>query len=195
MSILAEILSSKVREEFFRILFGVETKEYHLRDIQRKAGLAIGTVRQEAIKLEKIGLIKKRINGNRTYYTANRVHPLYDTLHTLVLKTSGLADILRQTLDIQHVKYAFIFGSVASGTDNDQSDIDLFIIGNIGLRALSKMLKEPIETIGREINPHIMTLEEFVERKKSKEHFVKNIMDAEKIMIKGTEDDFERLGK
>ncbi len=195
MSILAEILSSKVREEFFRILFGVESKEYHLRDIQRKAGLAIGTVRQEAIKLEKIGLIKKRINGNRTYYIANREHPLYDTLHTLVLKTSGLADILRQTLDIQNVKYAFIFGSMASGTDNDQSDIDLFIIGNIGLRALIKILKEAMETIGREINPHIITLEEFVERKRGKEHFIKNIMDAPKIMIKGIEDDFERLGQ
>ena len=70
MNILAEILSSKVRAEFFRILFGIESKEYHLREIQRRSDLAIGTVRQEANKLERIGLIKKRGDGNRTYYQA-----------------------------------------------------------------------------------------------------------------------------
>lgn len=52
MSILAEILSSKGRAEIFRILFGINSQEFHLRDIQRQSGLAIGTIRQEVTKLE-----------------------------------------------------------------------------------------------------------------------------------------------
>ena len=195
MNILAEILSSRARAEFFRILFGIELMEYHLREIQRRAGLAIGTIRQEANKLERIGLIQKRQDGNRTYYQADKSHPLYSAIHDLVLKTTGLTDILKNSLSIPEIKFAFVFGSVAGGTENAHSDIDLFIIGDIGLRAASRLLKEPIQKINREINPHILSLEEFIKRKKEKEHFVAAVLDSPKIMIIGNEDDVAELGK
>jgi predicted nucleotidyltransferase len=195
MTILAEILSSRARAEFFRIFFGVDFKEYHLREIQRRAGLAIGTIRQEAKKLEKIGLVQMRKDGNRTYYQANRSHPLYNTFHELVLKTTGLTDVLKTPLSTGEIKWAFVFGSIASGKENALSDIDLFIIGDIGLRAVSKLLKEPGQIINREINPHIMTVGEFIKRKKDKEHFVTTVLASPKIMITGNENDFARLGQ
>ena len=195
MNFLAEILSSKGRAEFLRILFGIDSNEIHLREIERRSGLAIGTISQEAIKLVKLGLILKRKDSNRTYYRANTEHPLYKTIHTLVLKTSGLSDILRQSLSIETIKIAFVFGSIAAGEEKAESDIDLFILGDIGLRSLSKLLKEPIQKIGREINPHIMTFEEFIKRSNEKEHFVMSVLESPKIMIKGNEDELERLGK
>jgi predicted nucleotidyltransferase len=88
-----------------------------------------------------------------------------------------------------------IFGSFAGGTEKSDSDIDVFIIGDIGLRTVSKVLKEPSLKIGREINPHVMTVKEFVTRKSVKEHFVKNIIDSPKLMIIGTENEFTRLGE
>jgi uncharacterized protein len=195
MNILAEILSSRVRAEIFRILFGTGEQEYHLREIQRRAKLAIGTVQQETTKLEKLELIIRQQDGNRTYYKANIGHPLYREIHNLVLKTIGLADILRTSLSIDAIKIAFVFGSFASGTEKSDSDIDVFIIGDLGLRTVSKVLKEPSLKIGREINPHVMTLKEFVTRKMEKEHFVKNIIDAPKLMIIGTENELTRLGE
>ena len=195
MIILSEILSSQVREEFFRILFGVNSNEFHLREIQRRAGLAIGTVRQEALKLERLGLIKKRVDGNRTYYRANKEHPLFSTIHDLVIKTSGLTDILKESLAIDAIKYAFIFGSIASGEEHPESDIDLLIIGDIGLKMVIKLIKEPSQKIGREINPHIMTEKEFIKRKREKEHFISTVLSSPKIMIKGIEDEFARLGE
>jgi predicted nucleotidyltransferase len=195
MNILAEILSSRARAEFFRILFGIEFKDYHLREIQRRAGLAIGTIRQEAKKLERLGLVQKRQDGNRTYYQANKSHPLYNTIHDLVLKTTGLTEILINSLSTDAIKFAFVFGSVAAGKENAHSDIDLFIVGNIGLRAVSKLLKEPIQKINREINPYIMTSEEFIKRKKEKEHFIATVLESPKIMIIGNEDDFTKLGQ
>jgi len=195
MNTLAVLLSSRVRAEIFRILFGINQSEYHLRDIQRRSGLAIGTVRQEAKKLEKLGLIIKQQDGNRTYYRANENHSLYITLHTLVLKTSGLTEILQKALSIESIKFAFVFGSIASGKENANSDIDLFILGDIGLRSVSKLLKEPGQTIGREINPHIMTIDEFVNRNREKEHFVSSIVKSPKLMIIGTDHDLEGLGK
>ena len=68
----------------------------HLREIERQSGFAIGTVRQEAKKLGKLELILKWIEGNRTYFRANRNHPLYNILHNLVLQTSGLVDVFKE---------------------------------------------------------------------------------------------------
>ena len=195
MNILVEIISSRARAEFFRILFGTDSHEYHLREIQRRAKLAIGTIRQEAKKLENIGLVNKRIDGNRTYYQANKSHPLYNTIHDLVLKTTGLMDILKKPLSIELIKFAFVFGSMATGGENAESDIDLFIIGDIGLRAVSKLLKEPTHKINREINPHAMTIEEFIKRKNEKEHFVATVLISPKLMIIGNENDLAKLGK
>ncbi|MCF7793319.1 MAG: hypothetical protein K9N09_04425 [Candidatus Cloacimonetes bacterium] len=65
MTILAEILSSRVRAEFFRILFGVDPKECHLRETERLSGFAIGTVIKEANKLTRLRLINRRIDGNK----------------------------------------------------------------------------------------------------------------------------------
>jgi predicted nucleotidyltransferase len=195
MNILAEILSSRVRSEIFRILFGTDVQEYHLREIQRRAKLAIGTVQQETAKLEELELIIRQQDGNRTYYKANIAHPLYREIHNLVLKTIGLTDILRTALSIDAIKIAFVFGSFAGGTEKSDSDIDVFIIGDISLRTVSKVMKEPSLKIGREINPHVMTVKEFVTRKSEKEHFVKNIIDSPKLMIIGTENEFTRLGE
>jgi DNA-binding transcriptional ArsR family regulator len=195
MNILAEILSSKARAEIFRILFSIEPLELHLREIERQSGLAIGTISQETKKLERLELIRKRKDGNRQYYSANKEHPLYKTIRDLVLKSSGLTDILQKSLPKDTIKFAFIFGSIAAGIENAQSDIDLFIIGDIGLRVLSGLLKEPMQTVGREINPHIMTENEFIIRKTKKEHFVTRILESPKLMIIGKEDEFERLGQ
>jgi predicted nucleotidyltransferase len=195
MNILAEIFSSRVRSEYFRILFGLEPKELHLREIQRLSGYAIGSVRQEAQKLTKLELILKRIDGNRTYYSANRNHPLYSVLHDLVMKTNGLADVLKNSLSVESIEYAFIFGSIASGEEKPESDVDLFVIGKIGLRELSKLLKGVNLVISREINPYTITVKKFIKRKNENDHFIKRVFKSSKIMIKGSIDDIEKLGK
>jgi predicted nucleotidyltransferase len=189
MNSLAEILSSKVRAEFLRLLFGITPRELHLRDIGRLSGLAIGTVQQEAPKLLKLDLIIQRRDGNRCYYKANTAHPLYMHLHEMVLKTSGLADILKKSLEHADIKAAFVFGSVASDTAAAASDIDLLVIGDIGLRALSRRLKEPSLRLGRDINPHVFTIEEFADRKNRRDHFVRSVLEGPRIFIIGNDDE------
>ncbi len=117
MNILAEILSSKVRAEIFRILFGIKNPKLHLREIQRRSGFAISTVNQEAKKLSKLGLIKERKSGNRVYYRANINQPLYREIHNMVIKTIGLCDLFKEVLVDKPVIIAFIFGSTAEGKE------------------------------------------------------------------------------
>ena len=143
MGLLAEILSSNMRAEIFRNLFGTEKQSLHLREIVRRTGFAIGTVQQEINKLQRLDIITRIKDGNRIYYKANTDHPLYSDIRNLVQKTNGLADLLKKALSSEtKIKIAFIFGSFARKEEKAISDVDLMVIGDIGLRKLTGLLMD-----------------------------------------------------
>ena len=196
MSTLADILSSRVKAEVFRLLFGPGGAQLHLREIERQSGLAVGTVRQELERLTSLGLVEKTADGNRRLYAARRQHPLYPDIRNLVLKTSGLADALRAELaGDKAVQAAFVFGSVARGDEQAHSNIDLLVIGSIGLRALTRRLSGVAARLGREINAHILSTGEFTRRKKEREHFLSTVLGAPRIFIIGNEHELAAMGE
>lgn len=194
MDILTQILSSKVRAAIFRNLFGVNAVELHMREIQRVADCTIGPVQVELKKLLAVQLVSVRRNSNRLYYRANQEHPLYPDIRSIVLKTSGLGDYLKELFSKRdEIETAFIFGSMASGEDTAASDIDLIVIGAIGLRALSTVLIDFRIRVGREVNPHVFTHDEFMQRRKNGEHFITNVMASSRMFVKGTENDLVKM--
>jgi len=195
MGTLSDILSSRVRAEIFRLLFGLDEQELHLREMERQAGLSLGTVRQDLQKLVKLDLVKTRRDGNRLYYRANTDHPLYPEIRKLVLKTSGLVEIFKKVLDREGIQVAFIFGSLASNRERAASDVDLMVIGAVGLRSLSNWLAGASDQIGREINPHTMSVEEFRRRKQKEDHFLSHVLESPKLFIVGKENDLESMGR
>lgn len=194
MSILSEILSSKVRAEVFRLLFGLNDNALHVREIERRSGFTIGTIQTEMKKLYRLDLVSKRRDGNRLYYSANQQHPLFSEIQALVVKTVGLLYILKGALDRQkEIRVAFVFGSLAEGSEKAGSDIDLMVIGDIGLRSLTRLLVGLTETLGREINPYVLTTEEFSHRKSENEHFLNQVLKDSKLFIIGDEDDLKTM--
>jgi predicted nucleotidyltransferase len=193
MNRLSEILSSRTRAEIFRLLFGIYEGELHVRELQRRSGLNDSTIRQEIRKLVRLDLIVGREASNRIYYRANKANPLYPEIHNLVLKTSGLVDILRDALDDKRIETAFVFGSIASGEEKAGSDVDLMVIGELGLRALSKLLSAVGETIGREVNPHVLQKSEFRKRLKTRDHFISTVLNSARIFVKGSENDLAAM--
>lgn len=177
------------------MLFGLDEKELHLREMERQADLSLGTIRQDLQKLVKLDLVTTRRDGNRLYYRANTEHPLYPTIRQLVLKTAGLVEILKSALDRDGVEVAFVFGSLASSRERAASDVDLMVIGTVGLRALSSWQSGVSEQIGREINPHTLTVEEFRRRKEKSDHFLSNILESTKLFIIGNENDLAAMGR
>ena len=183
MTDLAAIVASRVKAEIFRLLFGLGRPEPHLREIVRQSGLSLGTVQQELKGLTAVGLLKSRRDGNRVYFSANPDHPAHRELSALVLKTNGLAGVLGKALTNPDVQLAFVFGSIARGETHAESDVDLMVIGSIGLRGLTKLLSGVAEVVGREINPHILTPEEFRERTRTKDHFVTSVLAAPMLFV------------
>jgi predicted nucleotidyltransferase len=195
MNTLAEILSSHVRAEVFRLLFFDAAAELHLREIARRSGLTAGTVQQELARLLRLDLVVRRRSGNRTYYRANAAHPLCSDIRNLVLKTAGLVDLLRGPLHDPSVRVAFVFGSMARGEAVAGSDVDLMVIGSLGLRKLSRLLAGKSEELGREINAHVLREEEFQRRLAAGDHFLTQLAASPKLFVVGTEHDLGAVGK
>ncbi|HAD03818.1 MAG: toxin-antitoxin system toxin subunit [Desulfuromonadales bacterium GWD2_61_12] len=195
MNALAEILSSRVRAEIFRLLFGPGAERLHMRELERQSGCVIGTIQTELKKLLRLELVSCRRDGNRLYYQANRAHPLYAEIRGLVLKTSGLIPALSQALaPVAGVRVAFVFGSLARQEEGAASDIDLLVIGQPGLRQLTTLLSGVAQQVGREINPHTMAVEEFVQRRAQGDHFVTQLLASPRLFVRGDEDELAKLG-
>lgn len=161
------------------------TREYHLRELVRRTGLAPRTVHQEVEKLVRAGLLVERRDGNRRYLRANGRHPLFRPLREIVLKTDGLADVLREALGSEGIEFAFVFGSIASDTPSAGSDVDLLIVGSIGLREAVRRLRPAHDTLGREIVPNVWSRSEFDRRRSSADHFLSRILAGPLISVIG----------
>jgi DNA-binding transcriptional ArsR family regulator len=191
---LLTVLFPQVRAEVLRLLFAASSRELHLRDLTRQSGLTLGTMQGELEKLSAVDLVTSRRDGNRRYYRANASHPLFPDLQQLVLKTSGLREVLVEALHgVKGVEIAFVFGSLAGGPGTAASDVDLMVIGDTGLRALAPRLRTASTRLGREINPVTMTAAEFA-RGRRKTPFLADVLTKEKLFVKGGLDELEGLG-
>ena len=195
MNTLETMLSSRTRAGIFTILFGVVKKELHNREIARRSGLSEAAVRQELGKLTDLDLVVVRKDGNRVYYSANRSHPLYKEIHSIVLKTTGLVYVLKEALADDRIEIAFVFGSIAEGSESSDSDVDVLIIGNIGLKEVSRLLSGVSERIEREINPIVLSRSEYLKRKSKDDHFVHSVISGKRLFIKGDPDEFKAMGR
>ncbi len=193
MSVI-HVLFPQVRAELVRLLFADPAKEFHLRELARLSHLSIGTLQKEVRKLSAPGLLVSRRDGNRLYYRANADHPIFPELQGLALKTTGLREQLAAALTgLPGIELAFVFGSQASGTAGAGSDVDLLVIGSAGLRAIAPRLRPVTSTLGREVNPHVLSREMFVAKARAGDAFIANVLAAPKLWITGGADELGNL--
>jgi predicted nucleotidyltransferase len=195
MNLLAKLFLSEVRAGLFRIFFGPAGGRLYRAEIIARMDFAGRSVEEELEKLVRLELLHTIKDGNRRYYEVNREHPLYPELRGIVLKTSGLRDVLVDALKGAKVEFAFVFGSIAAGTENAESDVDLMVIGSATHRRAASGLRAASETLAREINPHFFTEEEFFERLAKRDHFLGDVMAKPKLFITGDDHEFADLVK
>lgn len=187
-------LFPKVRAEVLRLLFTDPDRSLHLRELARLSGLAVGTLQTEMSKLCAAGLILNRRDGNRLYYSANRAHPVFAELRGIVLKSTGLREQLSKALaDLPGLALAFVFGSFATGETAPDSDVDVFVIGAVGLRDLAPRLRPVAEALEREINPTVMTADSFTQKARAGDAFIRSVLDAPRLWITGSDDELGKL--
>jgi len=189
---LSELLfPNRYRRAVLSMLLMNPERRVHLRELARLTGASPGTLKKELDALTEAGLLNVQRVGNQTHFSANAQHPVYPELSGLIRKTTGLHDVLARALEplADGVVAAFVFGSVASGTEAAHSDVDLMVIGTASFGEVVNAVYEAQAAIGREINPKVMKREEWQAKRSAGQAFLNEVMHKPKLFILGTADD------
>lgn len=191
-SAIADSLFTKGQQRVLGVLFGNPRRSFFANEIIALAGSGTGAVQRELVRLAGAGLVTTRRVGNQKHYQANSASPVYKELRGLVMKTSGMADLLRAGLAPvgSGIMAAFVFGSVAKGQDTAASDIDLLVISDTLTYAELFGALEPVAgRLGRKVNPTVYSRKDFASRIRQDNAFVKRVLAQPKLWIIGGEDD------
>lgn len=163
----------------------------HVREISRLTGVPAGSLHRELRALTEAGLLLREPMGNQVRYRANRACPIYPELAEIFRKTAGLADLFREALGplAGRITAAFVFGSMAQGVETTTSDVDVFVVGKVGFAEVVAAISPLRERLGRELNPVVMTPEEFGDLREAGERFVERVMGEPKLFLIGANDD------
>jgi predicted nucleotidyltransferase len=189
------LMGSRLRAKVLGWLFSHPDERFFVRQLTILVKEDSTNVSRELARLEKTGILVSTTEGKQKYYQANRHNPVFNELHGLILKTVGVADIIRGALEsrITDIRLSFVFGSVADKTENRLSDIDLLVVGNITFGEIVDLLSPAEETLNRELNPVVYSLPEFNRRLSENRHFISNILSGDKIFIVGDENELKSL--
>jgi predicted nucleotidyltransferase len=191
---VSEWLLPKARREVLGLLLVNPERRWHLREIVRRTNCALGTVRRELEGLTSTGILIRSKDGNRVYFQANTALPTYPELRGLMVKTTGLADVLREALRplASRITAAFVYGSMASGESGPQSDVDVMVVGRARFGDVVSALRPAEEKLNREINPTIYPSGEFRRKLASGHDFLRHVVEGPKVFLFGGEGELER---
>jgi predicted nucleotidyltransferase len=194
MASLSDALFSTVQQRVLALIFGHPERSFYTREILKNVNSGTGAVKRVLERLEQSGLVSIERIGNQKHYCANQDSPIFEELHSLVLKTVGLTEPIRQALQpyADKIRVAFVYGSVAKGRDTARSDIDLMVIGdNLTYSDLYTALRSAEQIVKRPIKPNFLSTADWRRRLGQKNSFLTKIVAEPKIFIIGSENDLK----
>ncbi|MBE7523981.1 MAG: nucleotidyltransferase domain-containing protein [Burkholderiales bacterium] len=187
---LAGALFTPVQQILLGLLYGQPDRRFQSAELIRLAASGTGAVHRVLTRLAGAGLVAVERVGNQKYYRANRASPVFNELHGLIIKTSGLLGPLRAALAplSGRILAAFVYGSVAKGTDRAASDIDLMVVADgVDYTEVFSVLQPVEATLARTISPNLMSPAEW-RRKQKQAGFVARIAGQPRLFVIGSDD-------
>lgn len=197
INILGTTLFGKTRRAVLALLYSHPDESFYLRQIARTTGAGMGALQRELKQLSEAGVILRNEIGQQAFFKANADCPVFHELRNLIIKTFGVADVVRAALSplADKIQLAFIFGSMVSGEFKQSSDLDVMVIGKIEFAEIVAALTPAQQTLAREINPSVYPPEEFRSKLAGGHHFLKTVLSAPKIFLIGNENELEKLAR
>ena len=193
---LAGALFTSVQQRVLGLLFGQPRRRFQSAELIRLARGGTGAVHRQLARLEAAGWVTATRVGNQKHYQANAECAAFRELRGLIAKTIGLAEPVRHALEplAGKIDAAFIYGSVAKGTDRATSDIDLMVLSEeIDYAELFPVLKEAEAALGRSISPNLMRLDEWRAKRGVKGSLAARVAALPRLFVIGTDDDSVRM--
>ena len=172
-------------------------KWWYLTDLAKHLEVSPSSLQRELASLVNGDLLVSRKDGKRVYYKVNQDCPIVEELQAIFVKTSGIADVINSSLKkfSGSIEIAFVYGSVARTEELSTSDVDVMIIGDVGLADLAPGLRHAEKALSREINPTIYSRREFLQRRKEGDSFIDTVLSDSKIFLKGSDGELEALAR
>jgi predicted nucleotidyltransferase len=191
----AVVLFGQTRRRLLAWLLLHPDETFYLRQLARQTGVAPGAIQRELAALTRAGILSRAVQGRQVYFGANRESPIYLELHGLVVKTMGVADVLRAALATlgESVRVAFVFGSAARRELRAGSDIDLLVVGTASFRAVASALAAAQEQLGRDVNPTVYPEAEFRAKVRAAHHFLSTVLRAPRVFVIGGPNELARV--
>lgn len=186
---VSDSLFSKTQQKVLGLIFMQPERSFYLNEVVRHANAGKGAVQRELHKLESSGLVLTTSLGNQKHFQANQKSPVFKDLRALIIKTFGIREIIANCLqnNATQINRAFIFGSIAKGTDNANSDIDLMVVSDqLDFHSLFEILQPAELQLGRTIQPTLYRTGEFLQRKDTE--FMRRIFETPIISVLGMRD-------
>lgn len=187
---ISDALFPLVRQRVLALFFGQAERSFYANEVIALVQSGSGAVQRELAALSEAGLLTVSRVGNQRHYQANSACPVYAELRGLVLKTSGLADVLRAALlpIAAQISGAFVYGSVAKQSASSSSDVDVLILSEtLAYAEVFGALEAATTKLARPINPTLYTPEEFTRRVSKDQAFIKRVLEQPKIWLLGSE--------
>ncbi|MFV1968231.1 MAG: nucleotidyltransferase domain-containing protein [Pirellulaceae bacterium] len=194
---LISALFPKTRRSVLAATLMHPDKWWFLADLARHIGVSPSSLQREMESLVEGGILLRREEGKHVYFKPDSNCPILSELQGVMTKTVGLVDVLRDILAPFNntIKVTFVYGSIARGDELSQSDVDLMVVGDAKLADLSPQLAKAEEQLAREVNPTLFSPEEFARKLREGHHFLKSVMQTEKLFIVGTSDDLAGIAQ
>ncbi len=158
---LDSLITSQTRIKLLLRFFLNPRMRGYLRQLASDFGESTNSIRVELNKLSEAKIITSQMEGRNKVYQANVSHPLFNEIRNIVLKSTGITQVVSNILDkLGDVRTAFIRGDYALG--NDSGLIDLVAVGNnINLQELERVKTKTENLINRKISVLVLKEDEF----------------------------------
>ena len=187
MKSLISHLLGDTRTAVLAVLLLRPDESQHVRELARLTGVSPGTLHRELTALTALGVLSRNAVGRQVFFAANRECPVFEELAGLVRKTAGLVDVVRSALlpHASRIRAAFVYGSVAAGTETSRSDVDVMILGGLSFAEAVKALAPAQAALRREVNATVMKSADFLRKRRAKDSFVSTVWKAPRLWVIG----------
>jgi hypothetical protein len=157
---LDSLFTSKMRIRILMRLFLNSDSRCHLRELAHDFDASPGHLRNELRQLSAAGLLATEKVGRQVKYRADRSHPLFPELHSMVRKALGMDRIVDSIIGrLGKLEAAYLAGDYAEGRDTGV--IDLVLVGDIDRHSLSDLVEKTERFIKRKIRALVLSEKEF----------------------------------
>ena len=193
IDMIHRLFGSKTRVALLSKLMMNADRSFYIRELSKNLRIPYSVLYKEEKNLVSLGILNEEKKGKVTLVSANKRLPYFSQLKGLIMRTSGLGNLVRSSLSgLKRTRYALIYGSFASGEESDSSDIDVLIIGDVREEKVLKAITRIEEETGREVNYLLWNDQEFRKKIESKHHLLTDIADNPIIMLIGEESELRR---